>query len=391
VTQPLPDVEPQSVGLSVNTVDAVVERLQSLVEEGTVPGLTLAASRDKHIFLRLALGTTADGAECPHDLVFPSMSFGKGITATAIARVQAEGGFEWDHLVSRYVPEFAQNGKQDTTMRHLLSHAAGIPWAGVDVPIPKPDDWTDVIAALCAAEAEWPPGSRTEYHGLSAIMVGAEVARRVSGETWEELYHAVVDPIGCKATLTVPPPGPGVRRFSSPEELEAFKYHPAGAYFVQVDDILRFLHLHLDGGRYGDDVVLPNAGWLEMHRPQYAHEIELARARGEPPLHEWWAIGWLLRGSVVDDWPTAQVTRWFGLAAAPTPQAFSHAGTSTVLGIAEPSTHVAVALASTAELADEDAVRLRATAADLLGAISDADPQSRYSGHLWPTSSDCQS
>ena len=53
------------------------------------------------------------------------------------------------------------------------------------------------------------------------------------------------------------------------------------------------------------------------------------------------------------------------------PDAFSHAGTSTVLGIAEPSTGVAVGLGTTAALSEAAAVRLRATAARLLGAVTD--------------------
>jgi hypothetical protein len=102
-----------------------------------------------------------------------------------------------------------------------------------------------------------------------------------------------------------------------------------------------------------------------------ADQIEAARRNDQAPAHEWWAIGWLLAGSCEESWSIAEVGRWFGLARTPTPDAFSHAGTSTVLGIAEPSTGVAVGLATTAALSDAAAVRLRATAARLLGAIGD--------------------
>jgi CubicO group peptidase (beta-lactamase class C family) len=352
---------------STPAVTAVIDRIRGLVDEGAVPGVTVAASRDGEVFLRMAAGTTPDGAECPHELVFPTMSFGKGITASAVARVQALGGFEWDDLVSTYFPEFAQKGKESATVRHAMSHSIGIPTAGVGVPLPALDDWTDSLNALCEAEAEWKPGSRTAYHGLSGVMIGAEVARRVTGKSWEELYHEVTDPIGCKATLELPTPGPSVRSFT-PDEQKLLKYHPAGAYFAQVDDILAIMHLHLDGGRWGDDVVLPEAAWREMHRPQYADEIATARARGEAPAHEWWAIGWLLRGELEEDWPMMSVAHWFGLVPAPHFDSFSHAGTSTVLGIADPTTRVAVALAATAELEELNAVRLRAAAADLLTA-----------------------
>jgi len=361
-----------AVGVDAAAVQAVLSSIDEQVERGQVPGVTLAASRNGEVFARYAAGTTSDGEACPHDLVFPTMSFGKAITASAIARVQALGGFEWDEPVSRYLPDYAQRGKESTTIRHLLTHAAGIPSAGVGVSIPRPDEWTDLVAALCAAEAEWPPGSRTEYHGLSAITAGAEIARRASGRTWEELYHDVLDPIGCGATMQIPQAGPGVVRSSPPPEPDQVAYHPAGGYFTSVDDILRVLHLHLDGGRHGDRIVLPEAAVREMHRAQYGEEIEAARRAGEDPVHEWWAVGWLLAGECEESWSIAGVGLWFGLSKTPTPRAFSHAGTSTVLGIAEPSTGVAVALGTTAALDDAAAVRLRATAARLLGAVTEA-------------------
>lgn len=363
--------DPAAAGIDGEALQAVLSAVEDQVEQGHVPGLVIAASRHGRVFLRYAAGTTPDGESCPDDLIFPTMSFGKAITASAIARVQATGGFEWDEPVSRYLPDYAQKGKESTTIRHLLSHSAGIPSAGVGVSVPRPDDWTELIAALCSAEAEWPPGSRTEYHGLSAITVGAEIARRASGRSWEELYHDVLDPIGCGATMEIPAPGRGVVRSSPPPEPDQVQYHPAGGYFTRVDDILRVLHLHLDGGRYGDRVVLPETAIREMHRPQYAGQIEIARRAGEDPVHEWWAIGWLLRGSCEDSWTIAETSRWFGLAKAPTPDAFSHAGTSTVLGIAEPSTGVAVGLGTTAALSEAAAVRLRATAARLLGAVAE--------------------
>src|SRR5438445_10661698 len=181
-----------AAGMDGDAVQAACSAVEDQVEQGHVPGVTLAASRHGRVFLRYAAGTTPEGEVCPHDLIFPTMSFGKAITASAIARVQATGGFEWDEPVSRYLPDYPQKGKESTTIRHLLTHAAGIPSAGVGVSVPRPDDWTELIAALCSAQAEWQPGSRTSYHGLSAITVGAEIARRASGRSWEELYHDVL-------------------------------------------------------------------------------------------------------------------------------------------------------------------------------------------------------
>ena len=57
----------------------------------------------------------------------------KGMTAVALAVAHSQGLFDWDEKVAKYWPEFAQNGKAAITVRHLLSHQAGL--SAVDEPL----------------------------------------------------------------------------------------------------------------------------------------------------------------------------------------------------------------------------------------------------------------
>ncbi|MBL9019917.1 MAG: beta-lactamase family protein, partial [Myxococcales bacterium] len=50
----------------------------------------------------------------------------KGMTAVALAVAHSRGLFDWDEKVATYWPEFAQHGKGAITVRHLLSHQAGL-------------------------------------------------------------------------------------------------------------------------------------------------------------------------------------------------------------------------------------------------------------------------
>jgi len=50
----------------------------------------------------------------------------KGISGLAMALAHSRGLFDYDERISRYWPEFAQQGKDKITVRQLLAHQAGL-------------------------------------------------------------------------------------------------------------------------------------------------------------------------------------------------------------------------------------------------------------------------
>src|SRR5581483_10502847 len=177
---------------AAEVVDEVAAFFGDRVATGVTPGAAVMASRSGAVFMQQAWGVLADGTPCTTDMVFPFMSFSKGISATAICAVAAGGGFGWDDLVSDHLPEYGCKGKEHTTLRHLLTHAAGIPTGGLGLPLTGPGDWRSTIAGLCALPAEWEPGTRTAYHALSGVLVAAEVASRAAGQPFAELCADLV-------------------------------------------------------------------------------------------------------------------------------------------------------------------------------------------------------
>jgi len=57
----------------------------------------------------------------------------KGLSGLAVALAHTKGYFDYDEKVSKYWPEFAQNGKENITLRQLLSHQA--PLCAIDEPM----------------------------------------------------------------------------------------------------------------------------------------------------------------------------------------------------------------------------------------------------------------
>ena len=88
-------------------------------------------------------------------------SMTKPSVAVAVAQQWERGALELDDRVAEHLPEFATHGKDEITIRHLLTHTAGIR-AGDAVTSTAPGTayWDEVVAGICAIEREpdWVPG-----------------------------------------------------------------------------------------------------------------------------------------------------------------------------------------------------------------------------------------
>ena len=107
-------------------------------------------------------------------------SFSKGITSTVFAMFLADGVVDLDAPVWCYIPEYRNGLRDQTLVRHLLTHAAGIP-STQPTAAHTEALWSEAVRICCEAAVEWEPGSRTQYHGSSGNLLVAEVIRRING------------------------------------------------------------------------------------------------------------------------------------------------------------------------------------------------------------------
>ncbi|UJR34412.1 hypothetical protein I4U23_021819 [Adineta vaga] len=101
----------------------------------------------------------------------------KGLVAAAVAVAVQRGLLDYSALVTRYWPEYGQNGKENTTVADILSHRAGLPDASL--PIEQYVNWTAMVASLEKQTPVWPPGSTHGYHALTYGWLAGELVRRV--------------------------------------------------------------------------------------------------------------------------------------------------------------------------------------------------------------------
>jgi CubicO group peptidase (beta-lactamase class C family) len=103
----------------------------------------------------------------------------KGLAALCLAMAHSNGWLDYNEKVTTYWPEFAQNSKENITVRQLLAHEAGLCLVDEVFEIDDLADF-DFIATLMARQKPlWEPGEKHGYHLSTMGMYMNELMRRV--------------------------------------------------------------------------------------------------------------------------------------------------------------------------------------------------------------------
>ena len=118
------------------------------------------------------------------DTIFDAASLTKVLATTpAIVLLIERGKVQIDAAVANYIPEFAGDGRERVTLRHLLTHTSGLR-SGLSLA----NAWTGsagAIALACGEKLRQPPGAAFLYSDINFILLG-EIVQRVSGQRLEQ-------------------------------------------------------------------------------------------------------------------------------------------------------------------------------------------------------------
>jgi len=195
----------------LDAASADFRRIDALMEEavtkGNIPGGVVVIGHNGKVVYRKAFGSRSlEPTKEPMtvDTIFDLASLTKCIaTATSVMKLIQDGRVRLNDPVTVYLPEFAQNGKEDITVRELLTHYSGLPpdldlkaaWQGRDT------------AFRMAMEVKpiYPPGSRFLYSDINFETLGFLV-EKVTGESLDAFAEAnIYAPLGMRDTRFLPP------------------------------------------------------------------------------------------------------------------------------------------------------------------------------------------
>jgi len=202
----IPAAAPTSLGFDSVRLASVVDYLRVEADSGAFPGAVLAVGRHGRLALLEGVGAygVSDHRPVQVGTIYDLASLTKvvGLTTACMVLVD-EGKLALDAPVQRYVPEFAGPMKDRVTIRHLLTHSAGL---AADLPLY--DSTTTRAAALHAVDTTTllaPPGTTYRYSDLSAIVL-MQVVERLAGEPLDRfLARRVFGPLAMPWTRFLPP------------------------------------------------------------------------------------------------------------------------------------------------------------------------------------------
>jgi uncharacterized protein YbbC (DUF1343 family)/CubicO group peptidase (beta-lactamase class C family) len=258
-------------------VDPIVE---DAIAEQQIPGAVLIVGHNGQVVYRKAYGSRVivpRREAMTLDTIFDCASMTKVVaTTTALMQLWEQGRFRTSDPVAKYLPEFAQNGKQDITIRQLLVHYSGLP---EDLDLVKKWEGKETAYRMAFESApDRPPGSAFVYSDVNFIVLGALV-ERLSGQTLDA-YAAqhIFTPLDMKETRFLPPATWMARIAPTEDEnhhpLRGVVHDPTAqrmggvaghaGMFSTADDLATFAQALLDGGRG----VLTSATIAKMTAPQ---------------------------------------------------------------------------------------------------------------------------
>jgi uncharacterized protein YbbC (DUF1343 family)/CubicO group peptidase (beta-lactamase class C family) len=271
-------------------VDSIIEKA---VSDGNIPGAVLLVGHNGTVIYRKAYGERSlEPKREPMmiDTIFDMASLTKVIaTTTAVMQLIEQGKVRLNDPVAKYLPEFAQNGKEDITVRQLLTH-----YSGLEPDLDLKTAWEGKDTAYQMAFAETPaepPGSHFTYSDINFITLGALV-ERVSGETLDDYTQKhIFIPLKMAHTRFLPPEEWKIRiaptQYDENEHMLWGVVHDPTArrmggvaghagLFSTADDLAKFAQALLDGG----DEILSTLTVAKMTQPEQPPAAPVLRGFG---------------------------------------------------------------------------------------------------------------
>src|SRR5215211_4557637 len=153
---------------------------ENFADRGELGGACCAYFRgEKVVDLWGGIRNKQTGEPWQHDTMVIVYSATKGLAAMTLALAHSRGWLDYDERVCTYWPEFAQQGKERITVRHLLAHQAGL--FAFDEPVDRNvvADLDRLAVVLARQKPTWEPGTRQAYHAITLGFYESELLRRI--------------------------------------------------------------------------------------------------------------------------------------------------------------------------------------------------------------------
>ena len=195
---------------------AAIERIWAAARHwysaGLQPAIQVCLRYDGQVVLNRAIGHArgngpddAPGTEqvaVTPQTPFVVYSAAKAITTTVVHMLVERGAFALDDRVCDYLPTYTSHGKDRTTIRHVMTHSAGVPFATGPRPnLKKMNDSEYAREMLGLMKPIHRPGLVHIYHGVTWGPLVREIVSAATGRDIREILATeILEPLGFRWT-----------------------------------------------------------------------------------------------------------------------------------------------------------------------------------------------
>jgi CubicO group peptidase (beta-lactamase class C family) len=314
-------------------------------------GVVAAIVRCGELIAELAIGTTPEGEPLDSRLLMPWLSAGKPFTAVAVMREVERGRLRLERPVAEVIPEFAARGKERITLKHLLTHTAGLDATPVGWPQAA---WGSIIERICErpVREDFAVGEQAGYDPNRSWFILGELLRRVDGRMPEEIVQDdLCRPLGLTSTWMAMTPAeyaanePRIGKVAARDEEGRLKQthtwtapfctspSPGSSMRGPVGELARFYEmLRQEGTLDGVEILKPETVRLMTAR----HRVGLFDSTFQHKVD--FGLGFL-----VDSNHYGAETVPYGFGRHASPMSFGHGGAQSSIAFCDPARELVVA------------------------------------------------
>ena len=198
--------------ISASSADRIWQDARYWYQAGMHPAIQLCLRHNGRVVLNRAIGHAAgngpadepDAEKVPAttETPFCVYSAAKAITTTVVHMLVERGHFSLEDRVCDYLPTYTSHGKDRTTIRHVMTHSAGVPFATGPRPnLKRMNDSAYTRAMLGELKPIHRPGLVHIYHGLTWGPLIREIVSAATGQSIRDILAAeILDPLGFRWT-----------------------------------------------------------------------------------------------------------------------------------------------------------------------------------------------
>ena len=293
---------------AVRSLDGFDALVNDALDAWVVPGFAIAIVLESEVIYAKGFGfrDVENGVPVTPETLFAIGSSSKAFTTFALGTLADEGTFEWDMPVRHYLPEFELKDttiSTNITARDLVTHRSGLPRHDLLWYNNNSLTRAELVHRLRYLDANAGLREKWQYNNLMFLTAGY-LLETLTNQTWEDVVRKrIFGPLGMKRSNLSVSESQQSDDFAWPyrknddDNLERIPFRsidamgPAGSINSSVNEMARWLIVHLSGGEIDGTRIINPSTLADMHTP---HMVTGARSERPQLSPASYGLGWFV-------------------------------------------------------------------------------------------------